>query len=486
MAIDSTSPTAVRVDAMPATTSGLAIDGLLRRVARAAARATARVAAIGNYDFCPSFNRYVYWLKQPIGWLLVAAAAAAMVGAWLAPAGWWMCGVLTTVTAFGLVWPWLSMRGVSAELTFERRRCHERDEVTVGLVVTNRWPWPVWGLLVERGFSGRAAVSGEADDGAATALARVSGWSRSRFEFPFEPERRGVYPLETPQIANGFPFGIWTARRPVGGTNRLIVWPRCATLRSAPRLKGERPTPVGALLERAGDDGDLFAARPFRDGDSLRRVHWAHTARRDTLIVCERQATARRQVVVRLDGAAFARRAAAGGAPATLDDAVRVTASLCRELQEHSCELVCMLDDEAAAVAPGPAGLQKLFDRLASYSPPASTATCWEPSGLTNSRASGAAGERSRAERGAALTICVTTAEGWVSTSGGGGRRQAAGERRGVVIDEPTGDEPTGETEPEKSAGGERPWLRLTAGEACFGQLQRQWERQCHGDWSVD
>ena len=33
-----------------------------------------------NHDFCPWANRYVYWLKQPIGWFILAAAAALAIG----------------------------------------------------------------------------------------------------------------------------------------------------------------------------------------------------------------------------------------------------------------------------------------------------------------------------------------------------------------------------------------------------------------------
>jgi hypothetical protein len=122
----------------------------------------------------------------------------------------------------------------------------------------------------------------------------------------FRPERRGVYPHVVPVLATGFPFGIWNCHRSVPVAGELIVWPQTVPLRSVPAMRGDRLTVAGSYVDRAGDDGDILAARLYRHGDSLRRVHWAQTARRDVLVVCERQSTARRRVVVALDGASFA------------------------------------------------------------------------------------------------------------------------------------------------------------------------------------
>ena len=65
---------------------------------------------------------------------------------------WIVCAVTLLVAAIGTAWPWLAIRGVTAELGFGRRRCFEHELVTVTLTVTNPCPWPVWGLLFEQGF----------------------------------------------------------------------------------------------------------------------------------------------------------------------------------------------------------------------------------------------------------------------------------------------------------------------------------------------
>jgi hypothetical protein len=181
--------------------------GLIRRLLAK----SARLKAAANYDFCPWANRYVYWLKRPIGWFVVGDIAGALVGLFLAPQGWFVCGVLTAVMVLGVAWPWISMRGLAASLAFDRRRSREGNTVQLRLAVRNRWPWPAWGLVVERGFFGPAA-DGE-DAPAVVALARVPGWSQNEYEFEFRPPRRGVYPSEPPVLATDFRSAFGRARR---------------------------------------------------------------------------------------------------------------------------------------------------------------------------------------------------------------------------------------------------------------------------------
>ena len=34
------------------------------------------VARFLTTDFCPSANRFVYWLKEPVGWFVLAASVS--------------------------------------------------------------------------------------------------------------------------------------------------------------------------------------------------------------------------------------------------------------------------------------------------------------------------------------------------------------------------------------------------------------------------
>lgn len=430
------------------------IGGLAARLLAASARFNAAV----NYDFCPGANRYVYWLKRPIGWFIVGDLAGALVGLFLAPQGWFVCGILTAVMVLGVAWPWISMRGLTASLCFDRRRAREGNTLLVRLAVRNRWPWPAWGLVVERGFFGSAFEGDGAP--ALVALARVPGWSQNEYEFEFQPPRRGIYPRQSPVLATGFPFGIWQSEKAVPTARPLVVWPHVVPLTETPVVGGDRRTVAGRFVDRAGDDGDIIAARLYRQGDSRRQIHWVQTARRDVLVVCERQTTARQRVRLILDGPAFTGSAADGE---LLDWAVRVTASLCRELHAHHCDVECVLDDEPLDIEPGPAGLRRLLDRLAAYEPKGSPAV--SPAGSPR--------------RNPVMSIVVTRRRkadmGEASIKAGRGMRWV------VLEDSRCGS-------PDAEGGGcelsaMRSWISLDTAQDVGEQLQRQWGKRCHDDW---
>lgn len=430
---------------------------------RWAARLVGLLSAIGNHEFCPWANRYVQWLKQPIGWFAVAAVAAGLTGALVAPQTWVVCAVILVVIVLGTAWPWLAMRGLAATIEFNRRRCHELDAVTVSLTVTNRWPWPVWGLLVERGFFHRAD-----QQGATTALARVAGWSKSRFSFTYHPPRRGIFPHEQPLLATGFPFGLWIASRPIHVVGRLTAWPRSVQLRSLPMVRGDRLAATGSFVDRPGHDGDILAARPYVQGDSLRRVHWVHTARRDMLIVCERQTASRGSMRVALDRRAFC--SGAESDEAAWDCSLRVVASLCREFHAHACELTCELNGERHLVQQGTAGLHRLLDRLAAFRP--------------EDPADGAA-QRLTANLHDPPTILVTSAARWRSLETRVDRPRQKPRVRAVVIDDGSAMLSPGVERREGQPSASRAWIALTLAGEPARQLQQQWERQCHADWAT-
>jgi uncharacterized protein (DUF58 family) len=447
-----------------------------------AARWLSAIARAGNHDFCPWANRYVYWLKQPVGWFALGVLASGMIGAMVAPQGWVVCGTLAVVMAMGVIWPALAMRGVSGTIQFDRRRCQEEDSVVLTLTISNRWPWPVWGLLVERGFfqDDEQATSGGSAGRAVTALARVPGWSLSSFEFEFTPETRGQYPRMQPELTTGFPFGLWSARQPLAVNRSLLAWPRSTTLAASPMVDGQLATVAGALVDRAGDEGDQLSARPYRPGDSLRRVHWIHTAKRDELMVRERQTTARRRVVIELDRQAFRQE----GNHAAFDWAIRVVASIAREMHSRACDLTCELPGESLAIPTTPQAIQRLLDRLAEI----------ELGDTTRERTAATLPPSPRLRRthgpqdvSGELRITVTDRAGFARRAPAPRSRRNSTSQRyivvsGVIVGE-LGEIASHATDHELP-NDNRPWIELDVGSDVFRQLQRQWERRCHEDWS--
>lgn len=430
--------------------------------------ASRALSTVGHYDFCPWANRYVYWLKHPLGWFVIAIGASAFIGLFIASQAWIVAAVLALVLLTGVAWPWISMRGITAAMSFDRSRCYEDESVIIRLSVTNRRPWPAWGLLLQGRLT---TIPGDENEEITTALAHVPAWSKSQFEVVVDSQRRGEFPRSIPQIVTGFPFGLWSARRPVIVDRKLIVWPRCIELKSFPMAKGLQATSVGNLVDLPGHDGDVIAARAYQQGDTLRRVHWAHSARRDQLIVCERQRAATHQVLVSLDpyGPCLE------GVEATewWDASIRVVSSLCRELHHHSCEVTCQLNGDSIPVVTTNSGLRQLLDALAVYQP--------------TPKADDKAYKSNLSRLNASLVIVVTSRSHFEQLAAGLNERDARMFRqqvRWVVLEDFVDSQPR----VSKQSGVVRmpaAWIQLDPSRNSLNTLQKQWDKRCNDDWAV-
>lgn len=319
------------------------------------------LASAAHYDFCPWANKWVYWLKRPLPCLVLAAVTSISCGYFVNPQALVAAIAISGVVFLGVFWPAITLRGLGCNVTFEKWRGREGRPVRVKVRIRNRFPWPAWGLSLHRGFA--AIAVGETSTAGGLALAKVPGWSTSEFTWEFVPPSRGEYPLETPQLETAFPFGLWRGRRPVDVEGRLLVWPSTIELAAIPESADLCPSEDTFSEHRVGDSGDLMGTRLFRDGDSLRRVHWAQTARHDRLIYCERQAATQSAAEVILDADASIHRGT--GPDSSLEWAIRITASICESLQAFDAHAECTIGGERIAVGRGQHGMRRLLDKLA-------------------------------------------------------------------------------------------------------------------------
>lgn len=248
----------------------------------------ALLSAVANHDFCPWANRYVYWLKEPVGWFVTAMGASLLVGALLSPLGWTLAAGLAAILVLGLGFPWLAVRMIRCELSPTAYQIHERQPSQLELWVHNRLPLPIIGLVVE-GYMPQTVDQGEefALARSGVGLARVPALSAAAYRLAITPEYRGRYPIGQPTIACSFPFGIWTARAPVTCIQPVTVWPLIIPLAAELDVSGNQVADSGSG-QRSASHGDFMGVRDFRRGDSLRSIHWVQSARLDNLIVFER------------------------------------------------------------------------------------------------------------------------------------------------------------------------------------------------------
>lgn len=279
-----------------------------------------------HHDFCPWANPYVYWLKKPIGWVVLALLTAILLGIYVSPQAFLAAAGIAGVALIGSIWPWISTLGISGNLTWNSQRCSEGQPIETTLTLTNRWPWPLWGLSLEIDPQMRPAGWPTSR----VSMKRIAPLSETVFRWETIPRARGQYPSACVTLHTAFPFGIWTSSRQILVPAPLLVWPHITRLVDVPSDLRCDQTGAGSLCDRCGDDGDWTGVRPYRPGDSLRQVHWPQTARRDSLVVFERQASANPSVRIVLDSTS-----ALQATPEERDAMIRIFASLCLQFQNH-------------------------------------------------------------------------------------------------------------------------------------------------------
>lgn len=216
-----------------------------------------------------------------IAFLLVSAGALPLLG-----------GTLATL-AIGGVGPWIAVRGATAVIAWDRRRCRVADTLTATITWRSILPW--WRPHVS--LSWRDGEPGPRSPGSPAAMAAAATIGSTR-SVAVMPRRRGRFPRVAPAIESNQPFGVVIASRTLAMPAAVTVWPARAELRLPAGLVAAAGVGQEMSERITGSSGDSIGARDYRDGDSMRSIHWAHTARRDTLVVRERPGTA--AAVVRL------------------------------------------------------------------------------------------------------------------------------------------------------------------------------------------
>ena len=315
-----------------------------------------RLARALTTDFCPWANRFVYWLKEPVGWFVLATAIAVIVGLYVSSVGWILAASLTSLIVVGMAWPWIAVRAVACSMKPEVDQVHEGDPCELKLSVRNKLPLPVWGLAVE-GFLDRARGAEEGQSIPTVALAFVRGLSTCTYRFSICPELRGRYPVEKSTLTCSFPFGIWTARRTMQDIAPVTVWPKVFPITGQNAMAGRQSAEHGEG-NRSGRTGDFIGIREYRHGDCLKQINWIATARSGDLVVTERSGPQCPSMQVVVDD---------GNAQSVdeIADRIRVAASILANLHEASVPMSVQIGSRRFHVRRGREGFVQMMDALA-------------------------------------------------------------------------------------------------------------------------
>lgn len=321
-----------------------------------------RICGVASYEFCPKLTAKARRLfYNPLGVLILAGSTALLCGIFLHTQGFILFGSAVVVVALGIAWPWLTLRGLLSSISFERARAVEGEQVVLNLTVYNRMPWTAYGLALRGGLCDQTETNNVSQP--CINIALVPRRRTIRCRWPFVPMRRGVYPLSRPLLSTGFPFGLWENQQPVSVETHLLVWPRTYPVGPVPMVGGDQQTEGNVSRNKVGSNGDVLGVRPYRRGDSPRRIHWGQSARHDRLIVCELQANARPVIQLILDADPSVH--VGQGADSSREWAIRVVASLAKGWLVAGVEVGAVWNGHVVPPASGAKQLNSLLDSLA-------------------------------------------------------------------------------------------------------------------------
>jgi uncharacterized protein (DUF58 family) len=128
------------------------------------------------------------------------------------------------------------------------------------------------------------------------------------------------------------PIGLYFFETTLDGANEIVVHPASALAPNATSGQlGARGQEEQDGSIRRGEGVDLHGVREYVPGDSLRRVHWRASARRDKLVVVEYEDALPQDMQLILMGTAANHRGA--GRQSTFEVAVKIAATLSDRVQ---------------------------------------------------------------------------------------------------------------------------------------------------------
>jgi uncharacterized protein (DUF58 family) len=186
------------------------------------------------------------------------------------------------------------------------------------------------------------------------------------FEYAVGIDRRGVHEFPPLELASRAPFGFFRRHRRIDLPTRVLVYPEVRRLRHF-RLLDHRLA-LETVRPRAGVGTEILGVRPFRSGDSPRRIHWRSVARTGRLISKEFVDESRPGLTLVLDVCKHLYPPTASK-HTPFEWAVKVAASIGDYTQRRGYPLYLLADDGAWPTPGGLVARLPLLEYLARVNP---------------------------------------------------------------------------------------------------------------------
>jgi len=113
--------------------------------------------------------------------------------------------------------------------------------------------------------------------------------------------QRGVFPLGPTTLESGDPFGLFPVEHVLPASESLLVYPLMVDVYDFPNPAGVLPGGEALRRRTAQVTPNAAGIREYAPGDSLNRIHWVSTARRNRLMTKEFELDPQAEVWIFLD-----------------------------------------------------------------------------------------------------------------------------------------------------------------------------------------
>jgi uncharacterized protein (DUF58 family) len=186
------------------------------------------------------------------------------------------------------------------------------------------------------------------------------------FEYEVEAYRRGVHEFPFVELFSRAPFGFFRRHRSLEEPTRVLVYPEVQKLDHF-RLLDYRLA-LETVRPRAGVGTEILGVRPFRSGDSPRRIHWRSVARTGRLMSKQFVDESRPGLTVVLDVCAHAYTPSMSK-HTPFEWAVKVAASIGDYTLRRGYPLYMLADNKTWPAPSGPVARMVMLEYLARVMP---------------------------------------------------------------------------------------------------------------------
>lgn len=246
---------------------------------------------------------------------------------------------LATLSALGLLLPWLSLRSmrVLADGTSE---VVEGQPSKVQLLIERRAWWPAFMVEVQTHWQW-----GPKTLVLSHTLPLIRSRQRCELGHQITFPCRGDYRLTQVVLASGFPLGLVTARRRINQQGvSVLVLPRVQAVYLPERLNLSHDPRGNQATQRLGQSFELGNLRHYVAGEPVGRVNWRASARSGELVIQQFQQSGSPLLHVVTD---IPSEREIGQPDAPAEQALRIVAGICEEAGKAGARVLAYVPQHA-------------------------------------------------------------------------------------------------------------------------------------------